>query len=329
MITGYISTRAVALRVAFAVLLLLPIQSSAIDVIDVQMTPETPDAFDQVQIRLVSFTTDLGASEIIWTIDGKVVAEGPSQTEFSLQAGDYGELINVVATIITPKGERIVKNIPIAPVGIDLLWEAQGYTPPFYKGKARPTAFSKVKVVAYPRFHASSDDPRKYAYSWFIRNNTKVGEGLARNSVIIESPRIGQSLPIRAEVTSPDRSLRGVGKMSIKSVSPVIRLYEVTPLRGLRLESPFGESGIPTTENPALVLAVPYYFSLEDVEEGNLRVSWTIDGATSNKEGPGALEMAVPAPEKTGLRNVGVLVENRKNIFQSSDGAAPVGFIIE
>lgn len=303
-----------------------PSFASAIDIIEARTSPETPDAFEQVRIRLISFTTDLAASLIVWSVDGRVVAEGPSLTEFSVQAGDYGESLDVAATIITPQGERITKNVLIAPVGIDLLWEAQGYTPPFYKGKARPVAFSKVKVAAFPRFNTTFDDPRKYAYAWFIRDNTSVGEGLGKNSTLIEAPRAGQSLAIRANVYTPDRKRQGEKRTEIKSGLPVIRFYEFTPLSGLRLETPLGNEGVPVSAETTSVRVVPYYFSSENVDAGELRIDWSVDGATV-RPGADIMQIDVAAPEKSGSRSIKAVIDNIRNPFQSAEGKTSIGFI--
>jgi hypothetical protein len=305
---------------------LFPSSVLAVDVIEIRTTPETPDAYDAVKIKLSSFTTDLASSQIVWTVDGKVVSDGPSQTEFSVQAKGYGETVLVVADIITPGGERITKQIPVSPIGIDLMWEAQGYTPPFYKGKARPTVFSKVKVAAFPRFNKVSDDPGRYTYSWFIRESTVVGEGLGRSSALVESPRSGQKLDIKVDVQTPDRTSKGIKRLTIRSGDPVVLLYQDAPLLGFRIENALGFSAFPVTSDTAVVRAVPYYFSKDAVEERNLRVTWSLDGATI-PSGFDPLEMTVQAPESSGVKNVGIDIRNNQNLFQAASGRAQVGFI--
>ena len=109
-------------------------QTSA-DSIFTDIIPETPGAFQDVTIKLKSYSYNLLGSKITWTVDGKVVLSDTGAISYSFKTKDVGKATNIVITILTG-GETIQKGISIQPQNVDMLWEApDSYVPPFYKGK--------------------------------------------------------------------------------------------------------------------------------------------------------------------------------------------------
>jgi hypothetical protein len=314
--------------VVVGIALAFPSCALALDVIDVTLIPETPDANQDVTIRLSSYTTDLDSSRIIWVIDGNIADEGIGMKSITTRTKDYGVTVNVEANIVTPKGERLVKHISLGPRSIDLLWEAQTYTPPFYKGKARPSPLSKVKVAAIPRFNTASDDPKHYVYTWSIRKGTKVGSGLGKNSALIESPRENQTLDIRVDIETITRDVRGTQSASIKSERPIIRFYERSPLLGLRIENALGDAAPPIQRiggDSVMIQAIPYFFSRENVlAPETLRIRWLVDDQPAD---PDIFPLRITLPGISGSRFVSLDIRNNANVFQSAFARSRVNTI--
>jgi hypothetical protein len=120
------------------------------DSILVNMVPENPAPNEGVAISLNSYASNLDAVMITWRVDGKISLSGIGKKTFLLTAPAAGKTTNVSVLIALPDGD-ITKDIAVRPAEMVLLWQADdSYVPPFYKGKAMPSAQSEIKVVAMP-----------------------------------------------------------------------------------------------------------------------------------------------------------------------------------
>jgi hypothetical protein len=121
--------------------------------INVETIPDNPQPYQDVTINLTSYATDLNKAIITWQgVNSSQNLSGIGKTSYTFKAGGPNTT-NTFDITITPVGSNntISKRITISPSEIDILWESvDGYTPPFYKGKALPTLGSSIKVVAVP-----------------------------------------------------------------------------------------------------------------------------------------------------------------------------------
>lgn len=241
--------------------------------------PPIPGPNQEVKIRLEAYGVDIGNARIIWSVDGVPQKEGYGITEFTTKTKALGEKMVVSVTAFTPVGRRIDQEVALEAAEVDILWEAQTYVPPFYKGKALPTHASKIKVTALPRLNTVVSDPKKYSYKWTINRTGVVGQGLGKNSTMIAAGKPKQKIVVGVEVAKLNESAKGQTTLDIETSEPRIDFYEDAPLLGVRTQSAidFNSTIIGSEAN---IRAVPYYFSIDDYRNNKLRFEWLIDGRT-------------------------------------------------
>src|SRR5688572_27784159 len=118
----------------------------------------------------------------------------------------------------------------VAP-NVTLLWEAQTYVPPFYKGKTLLADGGDVKIFAFPPDHLG--DPSALRYMWKIDGEVRGDDsGIGRSFFIHRSGLFGGAPLIIVEVYRGDEKV-GTGALRVPLVAPRIAVYPVLPLAGI------------------------------------------------------------------------------------------------
>lgn len=310
----------------FFLFFLLPSSAYAgLDLITVSTNPATPGPNQAVTISVESYSVPVNSSKIIWYVDGKPIKEGVAEKSLLTKTKNFGEKVVVDIVILTPDGNRFDKSITLRPEEVDMLWEANTYTPPFYKGKALPTYKSTVKVTAIPRFDSASSNPEEYYYKWTVNRAQGAGEGLGRNSTLVMSGWSGAQFPVNVQVTKPETDLKGSAMVSIGVVDPVVRFYEQGPLLGVNFKQVLPGS-ITTTANTFKIRAIPYFFSTENYGTDDMLYTWL----NGNVAVPGALNPNTLTLSSMGREGgatlVRLTVQNRKRILQEAETRVIVNF---
>lgn len=305
---------------------------AALDLITFHTDPETPGPNQAVTISLESYAVDLNSAHITWYIDKAVVKDGIAATSIRTATKDFGGTVTVNAVITAGDGARYDKQFLLKPIEIDLMWEADTFVPPFYKGKALPSYKSTVKVSAIPRFNTLSSNPFAYSYQWTANQIQGLGGGLGKASAIVPMKYSGSPVPVSVKVIDPSGEgadgSSGTMRQNVVAVDPKLLFYEDAPLLGTRFERAL--TGIAHTEGTSFrVRAVPYFFSTDDMENGNLVYSWQKDSARlASGLDPTTLVIGkVGTAEESGA--VQLSVQNRKRILQTAAAAFTVNFAPE
>lgn len=253
--------------------------AAGFDFINVKLDPKTPGENTDVTVSIESFAVNLDASEIIWYVDKDPIKQGVGVKSLQVHTGNFGQTLHVKAVILSNLGKRVEKEIAIVPSEIDLLWEAKTYTPPFYKGKALPTYKSLVKVTAIPRYGKSMSDPKDFMYSWKYNKTLSVGQGLGKNSALIQMGYPGTPVPVSVDITLPAADWVGGQKTtSINGGEALVRFYEQAPLLGINFHRSLLSGGV-SDGNQYTIKAVPYFFSTEDIVDHQLVYTWRVNNS--------------------------------------------------
>lgn len=92
--------------------------------------------------------------------------------------GSFGETKTVKAAITSLSGKNMGKIIIFQANDVDILWQAETYTPPFYQGYARPSFGSDLKLFAIPHIKDS------------------LGNTIAKDKLIFNWQKDGKNLPL-------------------------------------------------------------------------------------------------------------------------------------
>lgn len=293
----------------------------------IKVTPTTPSPYEEIVIEIESFITNLDRAEITWLVDGDTRLSGVGIKKLRIVVGDLGEETSVSIIIDTQEGNRIVKQLSFLPALVDLVWEADTYTPPFYKGKPLISSDNTLSIIALPQLTIDGRsflNPKNLVYTW-SRDRRILGSesGFGKQTLVIDGPSIFQDTIISVEVSSLDTSLRAHKTISITPQDPEILFYEKHPLRGILYNKAL--VGTFTLYSDEFVLrAEPYFMSNKD-SKNNLEYNWTLDGKKITSVG-NEQEITIRQTEGTGMSTIALEINNIRKFLQGARSSLTLRF---
>ncbi len=311
----------------FGFIFVLPstVLAAGFDLINITTLPKTPGPNEPVTIRIESYAVGLNSANITWYVNSVPKKNGVAEKSITFETGDFGEKTTIDILILTAEGLKIDKQIVIAPAEIDLLWEAQTYTPPFYKGKALPTYKSLIRTTAIPRYNSLSSDPRQFYYKWTINRSLGYGEALGKSSVVVPAGYAGSPVPITLETSLPGTEWKGSKGIDVAIGEAKLLFYHESPLRGVEFRRALGANDM-TNETEYSIFAAPYFFSLDNLMNNTLIYTWNVN----NRYQAPALHPQFLTLTKSGTNaeqySVSLRIQNPKRILQESRVQSSVSF---
>lgn len=250
------------------------------DYLDIKTTPKNPGPSEKVTVSVESYLTDLNKATISWSLDGKTVERSVGKKTFSFQNGPSGKTTRLAISIVTNTGESIVKELSWNPVGLTILWQADTYTPPFYRGKALLSAQANVRAVAIPDNTGGQNalSAGSLVYVW-EKDGTNVSEasGYGKNSFSFLGPKPYESANVKVRASSINDTVSAETRIDVSLSQPFILFYEKHPLLGVWYNRPFG-TDITLNRKEFSISAEPFFFSNETSDTPTLRYDWAVNG---------------------------------------------------
>lgn len=245
--------------------------------LNIEVNPTYPAPNQNVSINLTLYTADLNSAEITWYRNGERVLSGRGETRYAFQTGESGEESRFEVRISLLSGTSFTKTFSITPASVDLLWEADSYVPPFYRGKALHSLQGNVKVVALPQFvkNGRAIPPSELIYNWTNGINAYPSQsGYGKNVLIVKGSVIGRSENIRVTVTDPVSGLSAFRSINIAPMDPEVIFYENDPYYGpLFNEALRGSFALDSDE--VQLFAAPFFFTRGD--EAMIKYAWRLN----------------------------------------------------
>ncbi len=113
----------------------LPYTGTFQDKISLQIIPVVPQPGQAINAEVKSLNIDISRLPIVWYINGKVIQQGIGLTKIQTKAAGAGEPFTI-RVVVTSDEKKFEQSMTLTTGSVDLLWQAESYTPPFYKGKA-------------------------------------------------------------------------------------------------------------------------------------------------------------------------------------------------
>ena len=205
---------------------------------------------------------------------------------------------------------------------VDILWQADTYTPPFYQGKVLWSKQSTITFVAIPDKLGS---PRSLVYRW-IRNGTVLGSlsGPGKNSLTLTDSILSKAQNIKVEIVSEDDYESPILAETSIVVSPVnssLIVYENNPLYGFMFHRAIGNT-FSLRQGEVTFGAFPMFFVARSRADSALTYAWRTDtGGLETKN-----TVTYRAPEgASGSSQVSLSVSNESEIAQE----AKKSFLVE
>lgn len=291
------------------------------DVISFSVSPGSPKANQTVTVEIKSFSIDLDrASRITWLLNGEIIAQKAGLKTVQFKTGSLGSSSKVDVVIDSVESGKIRESITIKPTEVNLLWEADSFVPPFYKGKALPASDTGITIVAIPEFVTSSGNKLKAENLIFMweKDGKALGSlsGRGKDTLKTVGPKISRTSRIAVEVSSVEGSLDGKGVVFVSAVSPKIVFYENHNIFGIRYERAIGSETTLFNEE-IKITAQPYFFSSNNRVVPSSNYEWRVD-ASLVESAPGDKSSIVlrQVGEGEGIANISLSIENTDKILQ-------------
>jgi hypothetical protein len=304
------------------------VPAGIVEQVSATMLPSIPQPGDLVQIRVVSYTTDLNKAAIVWTENGQVVAEGAGLLTHSFVAPKAGQKTVVVMTAAKQGGGTVSKKFTVAPAELDLVYEAETYAPPFYRGRTDFTNSSVVRVAALPNFvnpdTGAAISPDDLVYTWRVGGLVDQSiSGYGRSTVDIAGKLVSRGLDIEVEAEAVNSPLHARRTLFIQDSAPDVAIYEDHPLYGVLFERATDRgAAYPVGSTEVSLHAVPYSMDAVSLEDSRLKWSWYTDAG----KGPAAADVTFrPQPGATGQAEANVRV-NHANFAQLGEADVVLDF---
>ncbi len=299
------------------------------DSVNITTVPEFPGENQDISVRIESFSFDLNSSEIIWVLDGVVKDKGVGKKDFYFKTGGIGTASLIKILIKTKEGKSIEKSMVVNPAGVDIVWQADSYVPPFYKGKALYSYQSRITIIALPDVANSEGlkiNPSNLIYKWTKDGKVLGGiSGYGKNKFSFQKSILSSPTEIEVEVTSSDKNIKTSGSITLDPVEPKVVIYENNPLYGVIYEKAIAnEFKLNGTE--IALTATPYFFNNDEVNNKKIKYDWNMNGQNiSDRQNARGITFRNTDGGK-GSTEISVDLQNNENELQSARTSAVLNY---
>jgi hypothetical protein len=297
--------------------------------ISISLSPNDPGPDQAVHLTAQSSGIDLSQAQIIWSVDGKTVAQGTGVDSADITTGALGTETDVGADAQMPDGTTLSAQAAIIPTELDLLVDSDSYVPPFYLGRALPAADTDLRLQAIPYFmrpDGSTVAAGDITYTW--KRDGEVMEevsGRGKSNVIVAAPPLFGTDTISVEAHSSDGALSGAAAVSVPSVEPALVLYEDHPLYGILYGNALGTSNfIPEAE--MTFAAVPYFAEAQNPNDPGLDFAWSVNDAAVAPSPASPSEITINASDSSGVALVALELTRPDNFYMDAQGSWNITF---
>jgi hypothetical protein len=289
------------------------------ETVTIRANPQNPKPGQAVTFTVESFTMDLNSQLIIWEVNGQTKLQGIGERYFKLEGQPVNSETIVKVIVRTKSLVPAEASYSIRPSTVDLIWEADSYIPPFFKGKAQFPFQGNVTITAIPDIRIGNKpvDRKKLTYRWNYNGKLlNEASGYGKDTISVSGDIIIQSPKISVSVSTQDGSRVATQSITVVPVRPHVVFYAESALYGTLYNRALGTEGNLTQEEISL-RAVPYNFST-DFRGGTptLAFEWSINGNDLSTF-ESTILLRRPDATTAGSSNVGVRVSSINNILQS------------
>lgn len=196
---------------------------------------------------------------------------------------------------------------------VDILWQGEGYAPPFYKGRTIWSHQSSITLAAIPQGLGAASNLN---YQW-TRNGTILGNisGIGQSSITFLDSVLSRAQTIKVEILSEEEDVLAKSSITVTPSAPNVLVYENSPLYGFMFHREVSGNFL-LKDAEVTFTAFPMFFNTGSRSNPNLRYSWqTNAGETETKS---SVTYRVPEGER-GSSSVNLSLSNTDSILQMAN----------
>lgn len=246
----------------------------------ISISPTNPEAGETISLTVTSNLSSLRSRFISWSKDGTKEREGVGETRYKSKVGRLGESHTFTVTVIDNSGNTIKQSINVRPAEVILIWEADSYTPIFYKGKGLASHQSEIRVIAIPYLINSNGirlNEKNLTYEWRVGGVLDSKQsGVGKSTFRFVGKLVSRPQTVTLLTSSASGIISARKTITIDFIDPEIIIYEKNPLTGIRGSFSLSLGFVKETESTFIV--EPFFFSRKALEGGSIEYKWTVDG---------------------------------------------------
>lgn len=292
-----------------------------------ELTPSTSSPVPGQTVTIVarSYTIDIDSAKVTWYMNGKILKSGTGLTSIEIPAPALGKKVSIEVTASNSDGIVVRSSVTIGSGSVDLIFETDGYVPPFFKGKTGLVYQNSLTIIAVPHLANSAGveyDPATLVYQWKKGDQSLEGQsGYGKRSIKLAGEIVPRPFDISVTVWTKDNNSSASAYASVEASGPEILFYVDDPQYGTLYNRAIGSSLRIGKNKETSVLGVPFGFNKPRVGTGDLDWSWGLNNASrasvTNKE-----SVTLRAPdESAGSSNISVNIRNTDKILQGASAA--------
>ena len=293
-----------------------------------RMEPKYATPATKVRVYLQSTVIDVSLASTTWRVNDEVTAQGFGVNSIEFTTGSLGTQSVITAEIETDLAQARAR-IEVAPAEVDLLWESDAFTPPFYRGRSIPSAGTSVRMQAMPRFKDTNgkDIPLSNLIFTWRRNGAPLLSisGPGKSGATIPAPYLYGTDTIEVEVATSDYTLAAHAIARIASIEPRLMLYKDHPLFGTMYFEALGARTTVPDEELSFV-AVPYFADAASANDRSLIYDWSVNGSPVAVNPMRPSMITIDAAHSTGIASIELGLTHITNFFLKKSGVWIVSF---
>jgi hypothetical protein len=280
--------------------------------------PEFPAPGSVVTARATSYTVDLDVSTLTWTVNGKSVASGKGIKSVELITNLSGNTI-IGLKVDSPDG-TFNRTLTLEGNTVDLLWQGEGYVPPFYKNRTLWGYETRLTLVAIP--HVTGKTPKELIYRWTLNNEVQgSSSGVGKDTFMLFDSILGLPQEITVEIMTDRDTIVASASITLQSQAPEILIYENNPALGFVFEREIGSS-VTLKSKEISFSAFPLYFGVSQRSNSSLIYNWL----TNSRDSRIGANVTYRVPDGRGTSNVSIAAKSVSQVLQTADRSFLVKF---
>lgn len=280
--------------------------------ISFSVKPSVPRPNQLVTAEIASYSSDLNRLQISWYLNGTLIKKEIGAVKQQFQVGEIGQQTKLRIVILKSDGTTLEKNYSFRPAEVDLISEAQTFTPPFYEGAAYYAKQATVKVSAMPQVldkNGKYVDPSNLVYKWYLDGDyVQDVSGYGKQSFLHTGYLLKKSIRVGVDIATIEDGSVANSTIAINPVDPEALVYEKSPTLGT-LYNRIISSSFDIDKQEIEFEVVPFTFNKSTVYNGSTIYDWKLNGSKISSPNQNSIVFRNDS-NTSGQSSIGISVSN-------------------
>lgn len=205
---------------------------------------------------------------------------------------------------------------------MDLVWQGNVYTHPFYEGRSLWTRQSRIIILAVPQIPGITN-VSGLNYVWTKNSEVQgAASGVGKNYLEFSDSILGKPVTIKLSVLGLNGEFLAGNEITLSPSNPETLTYENNPLNGFMFNRELGAIGSFEKKEVTLT-AFPFFYSIVGRNSGLIEYSWSTGSGRSET----ANTVTYRVPENSyGSARISVRTSNKDKVMQNSRRSFLINF---